>query len=455
MNSEHSINLNNFLLETAQYVEQLDSLSFSTAAELYDLLDDAAKAATSFIGEIDPELRVRICDIQDKVLERIIDVLPPFDHFGENLKIFSPYLDSYNAWCNFHLLKDSGLAGYLLANEIGAKPVMLFGSTDVEYPFLSSLPGLELLYRKPDEDPADSYVQHLLENSADMDILILYGMYLQSPGYLEAYRLARPDGKVYCSIDMNTHWMKHIDWHSVSVRKFAHQCDVVATSCRLMRDILNRTQDVQFPCRWITNGFYNPTNIKVVADVNCKENVILTVGRIGTIEKNNEELLSAFAGVADMLPSWTLRLVGPVDERFQPFLDWYFEEFPNMKERVIITGAINDKKKLYGEYAKANVFVLTSRSESGTPNVYSEALFHGCMFITSEIDGADDIINYGELGVKYERGNIKSLSEALLKMCSAADEQGMQSHIPRALAYANKYYDWKRNAKKLAYMLFK
>jgi len=455
MNSEHSLNITDFLLETNQYIEQLDSLSFYAAADLYDLYDDAARTSTSFINDIDPELRVTICDLQDKVLDRIIDVLPSYNDFGKDLKIFSPSLDSYKVWYNFHLMKDCGLAGYLLAKEIGAKSVMFFGSTDENYPFLSVLPGLELLYRKPDDDPEQSYVQHLVDHYSDMDILILYGMYKNSTGYLDAYRLARPDGKVYCGIDLKTYWMKSIDWRDESLVKFTHQCDVIATSCRLMRDVLNRTQAVQFPCRWLANGFYNPTNVKTITDAKYKENVILTVGRIGSPEKNNEELLSAFVTVTEFLPGWTLRLVGPVEDRLQPFLDWYFSTYPKMKDRVIFTGIINDKKELYDEYAKANVFVLTSRSESGTPNVYAEALFHGCIFITSGIDGADDITNYGELGVKYERDNIASLAEALIKVCYFADEQGMQEHIPKALAYAKKYYDWERNAKKIAYMLFK
>ena len=101
------------------------------------------------------------------------------------------------------------------------------------------------------------------------------------------------------------------------------------------------------------------------------------------------------------------------------------------------------------------VFALSSRTESGTPNVYAEALFHGCMFITSDIDAADDITNSGQLGLKYKGGDIKELSIALMKICSYAEEQGLKEHIPMALEYAAKYYDWNRNAKKLAYMLFK
>ena len=453
--SHYSRNLMEFLSETEPYMAKLDALSFETATDLYDLLDDAAKVATTHIKEIDPELRVKICSKQDSVLERIIDVLPPFEQIDEQVKIFSPSLFEFKSWSNFQLMKDCGIAGYLLAKEIKAKPVMFFGTEGEEYPYLSILPGLELIYRNADEHPAVAYRTHLESFYNEMDILILYGLYTQSPGYLEAYRRVRPDGKVYCAIDMNTYWMKNIDWDSQEVQQFQHQCDVIATSCRLMRDILNRTTNVYFPCRWLPNGFYNPTGIKIKADPDYKENIILTVGRIGSPEKNNEELMVAFAKAADALPNWTLKIIGPVEDRLQPFLDWFFTTHPEMKDRVILTGAVVDKAKLYDEYAKAKIFVLSSRSESGTPNVYAEALVHGCMFISSDIDGADDITNYGELGIKYKRDSIQSLSYAMIKMCSGADKHAFQKHIPKALAYANKYYDWNRNAKKIAFMLFK
>jgi glycosyltransferase involved in cell wall biosynthesis len=205
----------------------------------------------------------------------------------------------------------------------------------------------------------------------------------------------------------------------------------------------------------LPNGFYNPTGTPIVADPARKENIILTVGRIGTAPKNNEELLSAFVKVSEVLSEWSLRLVGPIEPKFQTYINEYFSQHPHLKGRVVFKGAITDKTELYNEYARAKVFALTSRSEGGTPNVYAEALFHGCMFVTSDIDASDDITNYGELGTCYKSGDLQGLANSLIKTCTAADKKGMSTHIPKALAYAAKYYDWSRNARKLAYMLFK
>jgi glycosyltransferase involved in cell wall biosynthesis len=449
--------ISTFLTETEPYMEQLETMSFDAAAEFYDSLDDAASVASAHIKNINPEFRIELCDRLDKVLERVVDELPSFSHGGNPIEIYTPAIsfESCRKWENVELMKDCGLSGYMLAKVLNATSYMLFGTRPSDYPYLSDLPEMKMLYHESESGLEYAYGDFLLSNYPKMDILLFYGMFSKSTEYLNAYRKLRPDGKVYCALDMNKGWMDKINWRNAAVQQFSEQCDIVATSCRSLRDALNRHPDTSFPCRWFTNGFYNPTSLKVIANFVQKENILLTVGRIGTEQKNNEEQLTAFAAVSDTLKNWSLKFVGSIEPEFQAYIDSYFINYPHLKDRVIFTGPIMDKAELYNEYAKAKVFVLSSRYEGGTPNVYAEALFHGCMFVTSDIDAADDITNYGELGETYTRGDIKGLAEALLKVCSNADEQAFSVHIPKALEYARKYYDWNRNAKKLAYMLFK
>jgi glycosyltransferase involved in cell wall biosynthesis len=454
MDNTYSQGLFDFLAETKPYMEQLDALSFDTAAELYDLLDDATRVATLHINEIDPGLRVEICDSLDKVLERIVDVLPPFENAGTPVGIYTPAIHLFRRWGNLELLKDKGLAGYMLAEAVRGHATMYFCTKPSDYPSLSVLQDMELLFTDDEPGMEKVYIDHLNTQFQKMDVLMLHGVYPQTVPYLNRYRRLRPDGIVYCGLDMNSYWMANIKWGSQSVHEFAGNCDVIATSCRFLRNALNNNPDVNFACRWLPNGFYNPIGTPVIANTERKENIILTVGRIGSAPKNNQELLTAFAEVADVLCEWSLYLVGPIESEFQTYIGEYFLKYPHLKERVVFTGAITDKTELYSEYARAKVFALTSLSE-GFPNVYAEALFHGCKFVTSDIDAADDITNYGELGAVYKRGDVKGLADTLIKACSAADEWEMIVHIPKALAYAEKYFDWNRNAKKLAYMLFK
>ncbi|MCL1997241.1 MAG: glycosyltransferase, partial [Turicibacter sp.] len=189
---------------------------------------------------------------------------------------------------------------------------------------------------------------------------------------------------------------------------------------------------------------------------NRKKNIILTVGRIGTEQKNNEELVLAFSKIADKIPDWELRMVGLVDERIKPFMEKIWSASPpelRLRERIVLPGPTANRAELYKEYDQAKIFALTSLWE-GAPNVYAEALFHGCKFLTSNIDAADDMTCFGHLGIKYTLSDLSALCAAILKMTAESDETAMAEHIPMALEYGKRYFEWRRNAKKLAYMLY-
>jgi len=452
MNNSIEQTILNFLSDTESLINRVNELPYSTAVELYDLLDVTAKSATENIKSINTELRAEICARQDMVLERIIDIIPTEARL-KPCGIYTPAVQDYRRWTNAELLKDKCLTGYMLSKFLNAQAVMYFCTNPGEYPYLTSLPDLDILYHNAPSGTPEIYYEHLKKEYQKMDILILHGMYEQTVDFLDAYRTFRPDGKVYCGLDMNSYWMSDINWAHPKAKRFAEQCDIVATSCRALRDSLNKNPNVNFACRWLSNGFYNSENNAIKADANYKENIILSVGRIGTFQKSIDELLIAFAKVSNILQNWTLRLVGSIEKDFQLFINDYFSQRPDLKERVIFTGAIENKTDLYNEYAKAKIFALTSKYEGG-PNVYAEALFHGCMFVTSDIDAADDITGDNTLGIKYKRGDIDELSSALIKLSRNSGKNEFKEHIPKALDYAQKYFEWNRNAEKLAFMLY-
>jgi hypothetical protein len=162
----------------------------------------------------------------------------------------------------------------MLAREIKANAVMFFCTKLENYPYLADLPDMQLLCIELESDLADVYYDHLLANYNKMDILILHGMCPETQIYLNEYRKLRPDGKVYCVLDMNSIWMAKINWSHPDVRRFAKQCDLIATSCKSLRDEFNRRYTVNFPCRYFPNGFYNP---KIIAESSIKEKGIIVL----------------------------------------------------------------------------------------------------------------------------------------------------------------------------------
>jgi glycosyltransferase involved in cell wall biosynthesis len=162
-------------------------------------------------------------------------------------------------------------------------------------------------------------------------------------------------------------------------------------------------------------------------------------------------MLEAFAAVHNDIPDWRLILIGTIDDRFRPYMEQYFETYPELREKVIFKGLIEDKTDLFNYYTRAKVFALTSIHE-GSPNVAAEALVHGCYMVTSDIDAAGDITNYGECGRVFPIGDTNALINIFKDVCT--DNALLKDAFSKALAYAESDLDWVKIIKRLHGLLF-
>lgn len=148
----------------------------------------------------------------------------------------------------------------------------------------------------------------------------------------------------------------------------------------------------------VSNGFDNEMlNELQISEIEFseKENIFLTVGRLGTYQKNTELLLSVLDSVD--LKDWKCYLVGPIEKKekdFQKEIDVFFANRPDLKDKVIFTGAIYDKKELWNLYNRAKVFVLTSVFES-FGIVLGEAYQFKNYILTTDVGGAREILSNG------------------------------------------------------------
>lgn len=143
-----------------------------------------------------------------------------------------------------------------------------------------------------------------------------------------------------------------------------------------------------------------------------KENIFLHVGRIGNHQKNTDMLLDALTKID--LKDWKFYLIGPITNSFDTRMksnydiriQELFEQRPDLKDRVIFTGAISNPTTLFEYYLRAKVFVLSSRHE-GFANVLSEAAALGCFIVSTDVGGASIVSNNWKFGkaVKQESPN--------------------------------------------------
>ena len=149
--------------------------------------------------------------------------------------------------------------------------------------------------------------------------------------------------------------------------------------------------------KYLPNGYF-PDFIKDT-DVSNKEKIILTVGRLGTEQKNTEMFVNVIASIVpEKLNEWKVYLVGPITDDFSNYLKKIIRIKPYLKEVFVITGNIKDKSELYSIYARSSVFVLTSRWESWGL-VLTEAMRFGCYtIVTNCCDAFDEVIATGKDG---------------------------------------------------------
>jgi glycosyltransferase involved in cell wall biosynthesis len=206
-----------------------------------------------------------------------------------------------------------------------------------------------------------------------------------------------------------------------------------------------------------------------------KENIIMTAGRIGSVQKNNIPLVRAFALLANDFPDWKLILAGSYEEADRKKLmnDAFrgLRYSPEIFKRIIFTGNLS-KTELYKYYAKAKIFALTSRLE-GFPNVCCEALANGCfMVIADRLDAAFEMTSaFGRnIGISYEamkysristdmiwfidvNAEAVSLANTLAAVIPNLTEDFFEAHIKKCKEYIAHDFDYKRNSLKLMHLL--
>ena len=305
------------------------------------------------------------------------------------------------------------------------------------------IPGLKFrLFEKWDKQTRREYIE---KNGTSIDILYLRGAYELNVCIAPLYKKINKDGISLCALDANSLWMDKIYWYVPSFMDFIDSCDIMTTSCTAMANFLS----VKWPCHVhsIINGFYNLTiNHNHKVNFKDRENIILTVGRLGAKQKSTDVLLEAFAIAADSIPEWKLYLVGNIEDQFMPYLDDYLNGNKEISDRIVFTGSISDREELASYYENAKIYALTSELEGGTNNATAEALGRGLIPITSKIDAYEDITDNGQLGGCFEIGDVNALAQIMIDLCNRTD---LQQESEKVYAYAEKVYDLERITGKL------
>lgn len=302
---------------------------------------------------------------------------------------------------NVHLVKDVGMIPYMLKKKFDYE-VTLASYDNGEYPYLETeVVGLRQSFiPKLFNHQLLDVLLYILLNFRKYEVLQCYHLTKESAIALTLFKLLRlfHQNKVtYLKLDVDDQ-IRNFRFHGISgyfFRGMMQKISLITVETEQLSCYLNEHNTFGREVSYVTNGFYDGES--GVPDVEHKENIILTVGRIGAEQKSNEILLEAFRQFASIEQNWRLVLAGPVEESFRSSIEQYFNANPLLREKVFFTGNITDRKQLDEWYYKARIFVLTSKWE-GFPLVFLEALHYGCTICSTAITAAYDATDNGRVG---------------------------------------------------------
>lgn len=354
---------------------------------------------------------------------------------------------------NVHLVKDVGMIPYYFNKKYGYKSVIVTYKNG-DYPYLETeVKGLELFFLKRITGiPTIDVIFFLIFNSSNIDILNCFHFMKSTRLFIFFFRLFtlfNIKKKVYLKLDANIDFTEIIP--ITFFEKFIiKQINLISVENKLFYKkmlkikIFQKTNLIYLP-----NGF-SKDQLKII-DFDLKENIILTVGRIGSKQKANHILLESFAQFCKLNNDWQLYLVGPVENTFNDYIETFFSSYPQLKNKIHFTGAIYDREKLDSYYSKAKLFILTSKYE-GFPLVFLEALKNGCTILSTNFPSAYDITCKQKLGSIFNQGDTKELTNILNDYISNPNELAYNCDANQK--YANDNFDWNILIKKIHNELF-
>lgn len=158
-----------------------------------------------------------------------------------------------------------------------------------------------------------------------------------------------------------------------------------------------------------------------------KTKTVLAVGRLHE-QKGFDQLLEAWQGIEKHHPEWTLRIVGEGHKRNE--LEAQIQCL--QLQHVVLAGQAADVKE---EYAKASLFVLSSRYE-GLPLALIEAMWCGLPCVAFDCPQGPAELMAENRGWLVPNGDVEGLQKQMKYIMTHSEEAAERAHKSQTYAQA-------------------
>lgn len=272
-----------------------------------------------------------------------------------------------------------------------------------------------------------TFKPYLEEHAKEIDLLMLFHQVSTTEKLCILYKTLNKRGKCYVKLDVGASIIPSRTRLKRNIFKFLHNTFQSYKFCQMVDYVSIETTEAFNRIRqskaihlafgdklhFHSNGFDEELLEELGIRINSfskKENLLITVGQLGTLAKNTPMFLNALKLVN--LHDWKVALIGPIAPEFEDEVKAFYNENPNLKEQVIFTGSISDKKELWEYYNRAKVFCLTSLWESFAL-VLTEAYRFGDYIVTTPVGAYRDVVLANKVGECVPVKNYKALAESL------------------------------------------
>ncbi len=366
------------------------------------------------------------------------------------------------------IYKDPAMIPFYMKKMFGIDPRIVFFDNEKNRSLSAELNGVRMVRIKsaPAKIPLLKKLRHLkifsyiIKNAGKIDILNLYHFSPYTILNALLYKRLNPAGFVYVKLDDDLINLKKKgefwDTNNILYRfiykkygpDFFKKVGLFSIETREGEALINKYyRSIRDKTIYLPNGFDNmifKKDIPKLKTFALKENLIITVGRIGSVQKNSVMLMEALKKID--LKNWKAAFIGPVEEKFREKITDFYRGRPDLKEKVIFTGNINDRKGLYQWYNRAKVFCMTSLWES-FGIVLVEALYFGDYIISTNVGSAEDAVNKGELGSIIKTGDLKALCRELEAIISGRKK--IARYYKGIIENSRKNFLWESSIEKL------
>ena len=332
---------------------------------------------------------------------------------------------------NINLLKDVGCIPYVMHKDFGYESTVVSFNND-NYVYLKEhVRGLKMHFIHSGNERI-ACIKYVIHNAKKIDVLNMYHLSIgKSLLCLGLYKILNKRGIGYLKLDLDFKTLNIIEKYSTIkkhlIRHMIKKVDIVSAESTVIAERLEKI--INRKIEYIPNGVLENSGYSSLDDLNSqKRNVFLSVGRLGTEQKATENIVEAYIKIKEE-SNWNLFLVGKCEEKFAHYLDELFEQLPDLKDRIIVTGEILDKKRLSDIYRMSNILVLPSKYESfALVNV--EAILNGCsLLLSDQVAPATDFKKLGDFCEIVEYGNINQLADEMLTMSKKTYDANIISKI--------------------------